>query len=226
MFGPYENEILFCMYIFERYLILALIWEIDNHGMKTRPFHWIHKWNIGVKSVPNWNLPDCSISVVYEFLKKPGMKSTILVFVVLLIQEAFSNIWISDLLHRMKRQTTYNCQGNTNCGQTFNGPINGAINIGGYDIGTLNNNNHNEFNNGNVFKMSGGTMNGGTFNLGGSNSGSGGSNSNAGRGERSSMFWYHSFLTILTNVCFIFSWLSMVKMGAMGKMCWPLWNWT
>jgi len=109
------------------------------------------------------------------------MKSTILVFVVLIIQEAFSNVWIFDLLHRMKRQTTYNCQGNTNCGQTFNGPINGAINIGGYNIGTLNKNNNNEFNNGNVFKMSGGTMNGGTFNLGGSNSGTGGSNSNAGR---------------------------------------------
>ena len=111
------------------------------------------------------------------------MKSTILVFVALLIQEALSNVSNPEILHRPKRQMdflknlplfgmsspTFNCQGNSNCGN----------NVGN----SVNNNNHNEVFGGNKVQMGGGTVHGG-INIGGSNSGNnGGSNSNAGRGK-------------------------------------------
>ena len=120
------------------------------------------------------------------------MKSSIVVFVALLIQEAFSNVSNPGLLHRPKRQMdflknfplfgmsnpTFNCQGNANCGN----------NIGN----TVTNNNHNEFINGNKVEMSGGTVHGG-ISIGGSNPGIGSSNSNARGGKGSSVLSLYFF---------------------------------
>ena len=116
------------------------------------------------------------------------MKSTIVVFLAVLIQEAFSNVSNPEILHRPKRQMdflknfplfgmsnpTFNCQGNANCGN----------NIGN----TVTNNNHNEFINGNKVEMSGGTVHGG-ISIGDSNPGHGGSSSNAKGGKSSSVLY-------------------------------------
>ena len=116
------------------------------------------------------------------------MKSTIVVFLAVLIQEAFSIVSNPELLHRPKRQMdflkncplfgmsnpTFNCQGNANCGN----------NIGN----TVTNNNRNEFINGNKVEMSGGTVHGG-ISIGDSNPGHGGSSSNAKGGKSSSVLY-------------------------------------
>ena len=106
------------------------------------------------------------------------MKSSILLFVTLLIQEVVSESLNPGILQRSKRQfdflkqlsmdfsnPTFNCVGNSNCG---------------INVGNSVHNNQNDYINGNKVEMNGGNVNGG-INIGGLNSG--GSNPKAGAGN-------------------------------------------